>query len=752
MRTLAAPIIDAWSNGGPFIGDAKVHGRVTVEPGWWLQAIEVPGMRGTQRHWLIPASEELEIPNIKTIEIDRSIDTDAASCDISLYNNKMDVNGVLGVDLATLGDPGHFTWTRGNSDARARWGNRTDEPWIPVDGVVEESPYAGMTRVRVLSQDRYWAMEVQLEGMGVGFISHSDPFEEDWYFDYEPPPLWRDMLVPNALLRTYQGYGGEEKSLAECLADGNLVMTGVWLVDEVTAGTNGMLAIKCRDLSKLLVDQPLYPPLVPHSVYPHLEYHRWDYPLTQPPEGAALEPPYESKNGGAVAVSSYAPENHYSLVFDGNLATYWRSAGTTDPAGHEWIEFTNLGLINELGIIPWAGNYNVHVSLWRRDPNTWVEAWVPAGDGGGTIDGIPYVTQQGLGWEGNNNIHLPQLYDNVTKIRLTFANLQPGDDGEFYCGVRDFQSREMPSPEGTGRVPGNYTDLAEIIKEILCWAGFYGGSVGHPATGPLGYIESTGWAPDEPIEEDKFDKQKVMDAINMLKELVGYIFWVDEEGNPHFESPNWWGLGNFTDAGLHTEDLFEIDERLQLTEYAAKFADRAQLSAIVVATADPADHLLDTRSYTLELGHGLLLPDGVNMMKGIVKPTTILMPVDAEEIDMRIMAKLVAMHLYFQRRIGQVTAWANPAIQINDQVRIWERQTSETFTHYVRGMNTSMDLDAGTYTMTLETHWLGDPDDWGIGSAVNDPDILTYLGRTPSRSTKVSIDEPVGQPQNVVYV
>src|SRR5690606_32042012 len=79
----------------------------------------------------------------------------------------------------------------------------------------------------------------------------------------------------------------------------------------------------------------------------------------------------------------------------------------------------------------------------------------------------------------------------------------------------------------------------------------------------------------------------------------------------------------------------------------------------------------------------------------------------------------------FAQRRGQVTCLANPAIQVNDQVRIYERTTSETYIHYVRGISTSHDLDTGDYTMTLTTNWLGTEDDWIITA-----DSLTGAGNS----------------------
>ncbi len=91
----------------------------------------------------------------------------------------------------------------------------------------------------------------------------------------------------------------------------------------------------------------------------------------------------------------------------------------------------------------------------------------------------------------------------------------------------------------------------------------------------------------------------------------------------------------------------------------------------------------------------------------------------------QIMAELIAMHIWFSKRQGQTTCVANPNIQINDQVRLFERQSAETYIHYVRGVSTNHDLDTGVYTMTLTTHWLGDHDDWsivGLGDATTQED------------------------------
>ena len=64
--------------------------------------------------------------------------------------------------------------------------------------------------------------------------------------------------------------------------------------------------------------------------------------------------------------------------------------------------------------------------------------------------------------------------------------------------------------------------------------------------------------------------------------------------------------------------------------------------------------------------------------------------------------------------IGNIAMIGNPNIGMNDQIRVVERNTSETYIHYVRSVSSSMDLDTGSYTMNLSTNRLGDDSNWVI--------------------------------------
>jgi hypothetical protein len=78
------------------------------------------------------------------------------------------------------------------------------------------------------------------------------------------------------------------------------------------------------------------------------------------------------------------------------------------------------------------------------------------------------------------------------------------------------------------------------------------------------------------------------------------------------------------------------------------------------------------------------------------------------------MAELINLQIWFNQRIGSIAMVGNPNIGMNDQIRVVERNTSETYIHYVRGVSSSMDLDTGSYTMNLSTNRLGDDSNWVI--------------------------------------
>lgn len=714
MRTASSQIWDTWQQGGPFIGDdAAPHSRVTVDIDWWLNVSSGPVGNWSKlpiRWWqkCDDSQTETEVPNIKSISIDRSLDSDAAECSIVLYNQWMDPNDQWreGETLKDLGTPGYFTWNHGASaEARSRWGHEVN--------------------------------------------------------------AWANVLTPNALLRTYQGYGGRDKTIADARADGNIIRSGVWLVDDVRVSTNGLIELKCRDMAKLLIEQIVYPPLVPDGLYP-LSYARWKWKDVAYQHVNLISQAGEKRrqfslsannawfNNGSViengSVGNGILHRHNPAdAYNGNDQDFWLSVGnghSTDPWAWEWIEADCGDYVDTVYIHPIGGPYRVFISIfengaWQGGPGV-QPIWYNPGNVGRYYQAqfearIPYVHEQGIPPNTPIEIKLPRAYK-ADKVRCTFTNLVLISE-QYRCAIREIRHllksdiTQVETRFRLERFDGNFYDFTDIIKDLLLWSGWWCQEdvPANEAPHVYGNLESTGIpgvpgvaiyeGNDYEITSEPFDKRPVIDAITRIKELVGYNFWVDDEGGVRFEPPNWWMPGNnFYEDGSRTTFVPEIDEKLVLTDYSVMYGDQNTRSEIIITSYDPAtDHPVDSTTATTRFKPRV----DDNVLRGMVRPAMYQTDFTITQTDQRAMAEILGFQLWFQQRPGAVTCVANPAIQINDQVRIYERQTGETYIHYVRGVRSEHDLDAGTYTMSLTTNWLGDNDNWVID--VNNGEI----GPTP---------------------
>lgn len=682
MNPYAGPIWNAWSRGGPFTGDAAPHARVTVEKDWHLNLQTAAGsyqkcpIRWFQRY--DNSQVETEVPNIKQIDIDRSLDTDAGSCTITIYNQKMLTNGEAGSAASVLGQPGYFTWRFRGTDANARWG----------------------------------------EGPGVE---------------------WRDVLVPNALLRTYQGYGGQGLSIADAVAAGNLVISGTWLVDSVHLGHDGLIEIKGRDMAKLLIEQHLYPPLVPNALYPQgLEYCRWaftEHPAVPATPGSSADGNkrcvYEQVGVSAASGSDvwqgsfdHSLHGHYPHeAFDDDDSTFWLSVGNSspeEPFAVEWIEASCGDEIDSAFIHPWAGGYRCYISV--MEDGAWVDQGLgsidydPAGIGrytGANTAVIPYVAQAGVPADTATRIPLPRIY-RAQKVRFTLTNLYRSQWGPYYyrAGVRrlglSLGSTVTGATSGSdayeSKADGNYTDWADIIRDLALWAGFY---LYEPSGGDPqvhGNIQPTGGADTgDCIKQDQFAKKTVIDAMHQIRDIVNYVLRVDEEGGFRFEPPNYWEAGNYDMGRGRVPVIPEIDAAMQMTAYTAEFSDKAAYTDIIISSNEP------TKNYDGTVTTHLIPADS-GILRGIVKPLPFFNAFLTDAGEQLTMARLIDREIRNSLVGGSVGCAANPCIGIDDQVRIHERVTSETGIHYITGCRTSHDLDSGSYLMTLTTYRVGDED------------------------------------------
>jgi len=96
-----------------FIGDNAVNARVLVEPFWQLKKtapIYGASSRGPFRYYRDVDSPpvQYEVPNVKSISINRTLGEDVASCTITLYNQWHESNTDASELSSQLGKPGFF--------------------------------------------------------------------------------------------------------------------------------------------------------------------------------------------------------------------------------------------------------------------------------------------------------------------------------------------------------------------------------------------------------------------------------------------------------------------------------------------------------------------------------------------------------------------------------------------------------------------------------------------------------------------
>jgi hypothetical protein len=476
-----------------------------------------------------------------------------------------------------------------------------------------------------------------------------------------------------------------------------------------------------------------------------------------------------AKNG---TVRHYGDAPSYGSVADDSSLSYWGGdAGNRKvvAAGGLYTDY-GYAAVNANGHVQVFGAANYYGQIENRNKLFIMETptslrYAESEDGyyilGGQgivqhFGGGPFDVSWGRPEDASYNVPAYQQtsYEEFRQIMWDMALAGQGDgfDGFYlqeadglvfpYGNASDYGS---PGKTGQRRTPGNYLDYSDIVKWFLAISGFlfysgpqedgggftwfklegdtvtgphgdyivqrglYGDSadVGGPFPPVYGNIESTGAYADDPIDPGEWDKQTVYQCITKMKEIVGYIFYIDDEGAARFQSPNWWSIGNFWNDGTPTDYIPELDERVHVTDYQVAFGDSSLRSEIIISTEDPTEG--NSTTITTRF-----VPASAQILRGMVNPAMWINGVFQNAKEQEIMAELIALHIWFQQRVGQVSCAANPCIQIDDQIRIFERTTAETYVHYVRGVSTQHDLDTGEYTMNLTTNWLGTEDGWII--------------------------------------
>ena len=724
---------------GDFVGQRRPVGRVTFQD---LSLGETFSSRpGPWRHLITTSNPALATElQVNNISINASTGQDAATCSLDMDNVRQ----------------GQYVWEGDDED-----------PF----GVGALSFSRGEKGVAVTS-----------------IYGDEAEFPTDWGY---APNAHARLLTPNVVVRTYQGYGSsnfdedgyarmpDEVGYVHPSDDAKLVLTGTWLIDRIriTGGVEGpSIAIEMRDLAKLLIEQPVYPPAIPLDRFPLIYC-----PIPEDRESNSSERKIGKNVARYHSCASAAHARYGSSgkvaghrgqdAFDGKPGSYWLGHSYTSARAaysYEWLQAKcGKNKINEVYIHTKKTGYVCYISVYE-DGQWQGSKTIPyssAGHDHGHGANIKYVKRVSIGDSSKAKVRLPKSYK-AQYVRLTFTNLQYFEEGPFYhyrVAVRDVRVYHSRTIEKTEIIkaqikPGDIEDWSHAVKELVSWAGFTW--VNAPDADPLlgtsksgqplrawGDFENLGAGPIVCTPGDYFLNKSFAEAVRQIADFIGAIFYVDHTGGAQFRMPNVLDSGNFIPdptspnpaARIDTHPI-ELHENVNLLSYELVTDDSQARSEIMVIGKEP-----DIMAKSYLAGGFLLTGDNrmpfKEMLKGQLRPTAL--PGDATKgfatiEECQRMAEMVAVRILFSLRKGSAKILAHPGLHIDDQVRIFERVTNENNIHYVSSIKSDMNLAEGTYTMDLTTHWLGrDPEtDWFLDRYVLTPMInqlpalIERLGKT----------------------
>lgn len=672
-----------------------------------------------------------EIRNIKTCEWNRSLDQDVATCTLTLLNSDMQpignpdegnpTEGAMSADM-----PGYFTYNRGAQSISAnRWG-----------------------------------------------------------FDVETG--WQGVYVPDRLVKTYEGYGADNSVSPE--NDPNLVQSGTWLIDKVTYTATGEITLEMRDLGRLLLQQIVFPPVIPYAEYPLYweAIHNEMVPARDCVGGSWTDdnikgiasatssnekyvgegltnPPYSNYVGPEGGVQGH----HAEHALENHEDQWWLSTGQQSAWSKVWWQATFDDPWASVGAVRLrvkGGPYRVYISVHNGE--NWIgKKKIPYEVTTGDVDvdaNIPFVQTAIMDRSSTQDVILKRSYRNVKKIRITFTHLEDNSVGTYpwQAGLRYMKIYKGATATSLSfergeimKQVGNYKDYTDVIKWVCAWGGFFWPphstdldfvrvgrhqdpdasrfkTITYDTADPAlpkgrvwGDLMKSGTAGIAPLTVDMFDKKPLMDIVNYVRDLLGFLFFIDETGGVVWRLPNLWELGNYlspVEIGQYTRarssTIPVIDENETLLDYTTTLSSENIRERIFVGN-------VTGKIGTVIEGFNPF-PVGLRRIAGWTDQNF-----DTKQ-EVRVMADMLNARSMFEYRRAQVTIPGYPRIQMDDQIRIFERVTNETYYHYVLGVKSNIDMESGEWTYVLDTHWLGErpSDAWVV--RVNQLDQVTqnYLG------------------------
>lgn len=573
---------------------------------------------------------------------------------------------------------------------------------------------------------------------------------------------WEGYLVPDRLIRVYQGYGVDYSELPE--NDPHMLLMGCFLIDDVTFTADGTITINARDVGRLLVDEIMFPPVVPFKNYP-LSFSRYvthPGPRTLVPAagGGWFRPHYQTdSNVPYVGVNGSVYGHHGSDAFDSSNNTFWLSVGNAKPNRGYSFEYIqgkfSKRKIEAVRVRTWGGPYRAYLSVkvagkWLGravipyDPNN------PASAPNGA--NIRFVQSKTAAREAWTTFKLTTPIKDVEAVRVTFTDLYNSGIGvyKYRAGVRTMEvlaagTRPATTIVGPTTTTGNYGDYTDIVRLLLAYGGFFWPKAAQQKLsaipGNAANVVNYTWSDVDPylgtgrvwadlqqsgtngvadLGVEVFDKKPLMDGITYIRDILGFIFYVDEQGAAQFRSPNLFALGNWkTDKdglGAHrTSDYTTLHDDQALLEL------RAQLSSLNLREKV---FIGNVPGKIGAVANGRIpYPSGLRRVGGWTDEHF------ATEAEAIVMADLITLRQLFSFRKDTMRIAADPSLQVDDQVRIIERVTSEAYFHRVESISSEWSAKTGVWTYDLTTSWLGaDPNaEWAFKSTQLAKETQAYL-------------------------
>jgi hypothetical protein len=689
VKLLANATRDTWL-AGDFFGPNRPMVRATIQrievktPGYDLAKVPDSHEKGYGTFATVlfgQPNRPVELPNIKSFRWSRSIDSDVASATMVLYNTAPVPLGQVPEDDFSLDYPGYYTHTRGETGNR--WGDTKNG--------------------------------------------------------------WQNLIVPDRLVRTWEGYGHNPELPPE--TDPAMYPSGVWLIDDVIYNPTGhLITLEMRDVGRTLLDHLLFPPVIPKALYP-ISFEkkvttnkpktvkvagsgwrrpRWTTDSNQAYIGSGITDgglPYVSTDGSVYG-------HHGRDAFDASTSTYWLSVGNKPnwSSAYEYLQGAVAGDVAAVRVHAWGGPYRMWISVYADGKWQGAKQIPYRARAVDTNADIRYVKAVTITKDDDLTVALPKTYTGVSAVRITFSRLYNSGLGRNYkhrAGVRDFEVSTTAAGTTTTTVPvttGNISDYTDIIKWLLGWGGLYWpqGALAYltrsdgttvdvqpsPARDPLfpagrvwADLETVGTAPEFKLGIELWDKKPIMEGIQYVKENLGYNFYIDEAGAAIWRSPNIFKRGNwvFADGAGNagrTTGFVTIDERTTLLDLTPKLSSRNVKEKVFVS---------DTLGKVAAQASGYNpYPSGMRRLGGWTDQGF------AKLSEAQVMADMITVRQAMQYRTNTMTIPGYPAIQVDDQVRIYERISGEHHLHYVRSISSEWDLESGKWTYQIETTWLGE--------------------------------------------